>query len=283
MLRRYREATGLRQYQAAGRLGLSTASMCRIEDGRRTPDPEEVSALLMLYRVAGPERETLLAITREVADRGWWQRRNPEAVSSLDTLTTLESRAVTITSFQMSVVPGLLQSPLYTTALLHEYGTVEEEEIHVRVAARSARQHVLFKNEPTHLLAIIDESVLHRHPGSAAVLHRQLDYLLHTTARPNVTVRVIPAERSIRVTNVGDFHLLRFESAPTVVQTENWGSELYFEDPEDIKHYDNAVRRVLDVALSAEESVGLITRVTHELEDDPDVLPHIAFPPLAEE
>lgn len=281
-LRAFREAAGMRQYQAARRLGVSTASMCRTEDGRRIPDPEEVAALLMLYRVNGENRESLLALAREATDTGWWQRCNTGG-PILDTLTALESRAATITSFQMSLVPGLLQNPLYTSALLTELGTVPEPEIPKRVAERSARQRVLFKNHPVHLLAIMDESVLRRVPGSAAVMHRQLDYLLHVTEKANVTIRVVSQARSVRVANIGNFHLLRFASAPPVVQTENWGSQLFYEDSEDIKHYEGAVRRLVNVALSAEESVGLITRLLHELESDPDVLPDIAWPPLADE
>lgn len=279
-LRRYRERAGFSQRGAGQKIALSTASICRIEDGTKTPTPEDVASLLAIYGITGAARETLLAIAREAVERGWWQRHNPEFRERLNTLASLESRACTITSYQLSVMPGLLQCPPYIEALMRDGRRVPEAEIKYRVDARLARRQVLFKNDPVHFSAFVDESVLNRMPGSAGVLHRQLDYLLHVAGKPNVIIRVVPSRDSTAIAAANSFLLLRFPEAPAVVQTSNLASELYFEDQAEIALYDDVVHRLLEVALDTGESAGLITRLMRKLEEDPDVLPNIGWPPL---
>lgn len=282
-LRRYRERTGLSQGRAGKKIALSTASMCRIEDGTKTPTPEEVSALLAVYGVVGPPRDTLLAIAREAAERGWWQRHNPEFGRRLNTLAGLESRARAITSYQLSVMPGLLQSPAYVKALMETGGRVPAKEVKHRVDARLARRQVLFRDKPVHFTAFIDESVFGRMPGGAAVMHGQIGYLAQMAGRPNVVIRVVPGGDSIRAAAANSFLLLRFPGAPTVVQTSNLASELYFEDPAEIALYDQAVQDLVELALDPGESVRLMIRLMRELEEDPDVPSRIGWTPVEKE
>lgn len=282
-LRRFREKAGLNQRWAAGRIGISTPSLSRIEDGTKTPTPEEVSGLLAVYGVTGAVRDILISIAREAHQRGWWQRHNPKFGERLNTLADMESRACTITTFSLGVVPGLLQSPVYTEALMRCAGDVRENEIKARVEARIVRQQILLKEDPVHMAAFIDESVLYRMPGSGAVMHRQLDHFLQMAEKSNLIIRIVPLGRSAKAAADGSFKLLRFPEAPAIAYTEHLGYDVYLEEPEEVVYYDDAVHHLLDAALDTGESVGLITRLMHKLEEDPDVLPEIPWPPLAEE
>lgn len=277
-LRRYREARGLKQHYVAQHLGLSVPSISRIEDGTRAASPEEVAGMLALYGVIGTERDALLDLARAPHELGWWQKDS----QSYKTVWTLEPRSCAITSYQHSIIPGLLQTPEYVTALMYSAGTIADTEIPDRVKARLARRHILFRDDPVHLMAIIGEGALHRVYGSTAVQHRQLAYLLKMMERTNVVIRIVPIDRA-DVRHVESFLLMRFPVGPAIVQTENLVSNLYIEDPKQVVRYDDAVHGLMRAALDTGESAELITRLMRNLEDDPDVLPKLDWPPLAQE
>lgn len=282
-LRRYRERAGFSQRGAGQKIALSTASICRIEDGTKTPTPEDVASLLAVYGISGPPRETLIALAREAAERGWWQRHNPEYRRRLNTLASLEARACTITTFELGQIPGLLQAPAYVDALMREDPQVPSHEVTQRADARIARQQVTFRQNPLHLVAFLDESALHRMPGGAAVMSRQLGHLRKLMERSNIIIRVVPMSAGPHAGQIGSFHLLHFTDAPAVVYTANWASQLYMEDTAEIERYDDAVLWLLKEALDTGESFGLITRLIRTLEEDPDVLPQFGRRSLEEE
>lgn len=271
------------QRGVARKIGLSPASISRIEDGSKIPTPEEVASLLTVYEIVGPPREILLALTRDAAESGWWQRHNTDYRKSFNTLTSLESDACTITTFELGQIPGLLQGSVYVEALLREDGQIPDEQVRRLIDARMSRQQVMFRKEPVHLSAFIDESALYRMPGSTAVMHRQLEYLLRMTAKSNVIIRVVPCSAGPRAGEIGAFHLIRFTDSPAVVRTANWGSVLYMENAAEIDRYEQAVHWLLKHALDTGESIGLITRLIRKLEADPDVLPQIDWPPVEKE
>jgi Domain of unknown function (DUF5753) len=168
----------------------------------------------------------------------------------------------------------LLQTKFYTEALMRDAGLIAEEDIEKYAEKRLARSGVLFKQRPVELLAIIDEDALHRCAGSAAVMHRQLEYLLLAGERSNVSIRVIPQRIGVHAGIGGAFQTIESRDAPTVTYTDNQTSYLFMEEPREIEVYRRATRRLLDVSLDEGESAGLIADVVRELEKDPDVLPH---------
>lgn len=240
-LRRYRERAGFTQRGAGQKIALSTASICRMEDGTKMPTPEDVASLLAVYGITGPPRESLIAIAREAAERGWWQSYKLDYGRRLHTLASLEARACTITTFEMGQIPGLLQEPTYIEAIMRQGGQLSDEEVKRRVNARMARQQVLFKLEAPQLLAFVDESALYRTPARVAALHRQLAYFQRMAERPNIIIRVVPTSMGPVAGEIGSFHLLRFAQAPAVVHVANWASQLYMEDASEIERYDAAV------------------------------------------
>jgi hypothetical protein len=106
-----------------------------------------------------------------------------------------EGQAVKLRWFELNVVPGLLQTEEYATALLTGRigfnGDVDEA-----VAARLARQAILDRDEPPELFVVIDEAVLHRPVGGPDVMARQLKHLVEM-AGPSTIVRVIPASTGV--------------------------------------------------------------------------------------
>jgi hypothetical protein len=162
-------------------------------------------------------------------------------------------------------VPGLLQTPEYTKAVMKACG-VTDADAQPRVAARLGRQAILARDEPPALHVIVDEGVLRRVLGSRRVMARQLRALLDTAERPNVTLRVVPLGVGGYTGLDGSFALLDFPRNRSVVHLEHKISGLFLEEPEQVAFFRREADRLTGVALSAAESADLVARVATEHE-----------------
>src|SRR6266487_3106886 len=90
------------------------------------------------------------------------------------------------------LIPGLLQTAEYARALFVAAGE-DDERAEELVAARMDRQAILDRVRPPHVVAVLDEAVLHRLIGTPAVMHDQLTHLAGLSERPNVLVEIVPA------------------------------------------------------------------------------------------
>ena len=82
------------------------------------------------------------------------------------------------------LIPGLLQTAEYARALFVAAGE-DDERAEELIAARMDRQAILDRVRPPHLVAVLDEAVLHRLIGTPAVMHDQLTHLAGLSERPN--------------------------------------------------------------------------------------------------
>ncbi|MEO6086128.1 MAG: helix-turn-helix transcriptional regulator [Umezawaea sp.] len=262
-LRGLRERAGLSLERAGEQIDASATKMSRIENGLREGSAEDVSALLAIYGCGGPRRAELLTLAREVERRGWWQRNKPDFAERQRTLIGLEAKADLIVNFEGMHIPGLLQTGEYTRALMNECGMVPTIEIEGRMVTRMRRHAVLLKERPPRLIALIDELVLHRMIGGPDVVRRQLEHLVEAACLPNTTLRVVP-NSGAHAASAGAFELVRRPAGHKVVFLENLTSSLFLEEPQEIETYEQAIRLLLARALSAEESVRLITELTWE-------------------
>lgn len=257
-LRILREATGFTIVVAAHRIDASASKLSRIETGRRGVSVEDVAALLAVYDVRGTTRRDLLALTREAQSRGWWQRDRPGFAERQRTLISLEAKADHIVNFEGMVIPGLLQTGEYTRAVMVECGYVPADEVEQRMVARLRRHSVLLRQHPPHLTAIIDELALHRAVGGRNVLRRQMDHLVETGQKPNITVRVVPNRGRAHAGIDGSFVVFRRYGFQPVVFVDNLTSSLFFEERDEIDRYESVLRSLSDYALDERESAALI-------------------------
>ncbi|WP_326468195.1 helix-turn-helix transcriptional regulator, partial [Actinophytocola sp.] len=72
-LRDLRKKAGLTCADVARALGTSITKISRMETGDRGLYPDDVAALLGLYRVPTKRREELLDLVRNGAEPNWWQ------------------------------------------------------------------------------------------------------------------------------------------------------------------------------------------------------------------
>lgn len=266
ILRALREEANLSVRSAGAKISASASKISRLENGKGAVVVADVSGLLAIYGVTGPHRKKLLGLAEEAAQRGWWQRASPTFAERQETLISLESSALTITNFELAVIPGLLQTGEYTRAIMIESGLVDEDDVEARMITRLQRRSVLMRRRPPGFLAIIDEFAVHRVIGGRDVLRRQLEHLIELADQPNIAIRIVlNADRGHSSLN-GGFVVLRRPDGGPVVFLGNLTSSLFLEDPDEIEQYERATRELLTHALDPAQSVQYLARKVRQLD-----------------
>jgi transcriptional regulator with XRE-family HTH domain len=174
-LRRLRDRAGRTVVGMASELGWSESKLSRIETaaiGIRNPDLER---LLDHYQVSGKERARLLALAVQSRQKAWWEGYGDALTDPYEAYIGFEAEASSILNYEAQVVPGLLQTAEYASAVTQADGVYQDPEVlEQRVAVRMARQAVLAREQPPKLRAVVDEAVLRRPIGGADVMRRQL-------------------------------------------------------------------------------------------------------------
>ncbi|KAB1140137.1 helix-turn-helix domain-containing protein [Streptomyces luteolifulvus] len=260
----FREDAGYAQDQAARSLGFSAAKLSRIESGksRRPPAEADVRALLRLYRTDDYEASVLLKLLRRAGEPGWWQRYDKRLMPEwFDRLVGLQEAAAAIRTFEIQYVPGLLQTPAYTEAVVQRgLPTAPAAEVRRRVELRTRRSLLLHKADAPQLWAVIDESVLLRVLGSRDIMREQLAHLIDMARRPHVTVQVVPLDVTNASAPAIPVTYLRFGGLdlPDVVYLEHIRSANFLEDRDETEEYRVALDRLADEALTPRESLELL-------------------------
>ena len=146
--------------------------------------------LLTFYGVGPVEREQLLTLAEQANRPGWWHRFNDILPDWFQSYVGMEEAATSIRVYEPQFVPGLLQIPTYTAAVLAVCDIpLGEAERHVILRKERQRR---FTEGRLKLWAIIEETALRRPVGSKEILRDQLRYLLSLSHRPNFTLQIIP-------------------------------------------------------------------------------------------
>ncbi len=210
-LRRLREASGITREAAAYAIRGSEAKMSRIEAGRVGFRRRDVADLLTMYGVTDESaRDVVLRLAEQANEPGWWHRNNDTIPDWFSTFVGLEQAATIIRCYEAQYVPGLLQTEAYAAAVIDLGQAVRADEVTQRVELRMQRQQLLNMPQPPDFWAVIDEAVLRRNLGGRQVMRDQLDHILEAGKRPNITVQVVPFDRSDAAAVGGPFTLLRF-------------------------------------------------------------------------
>ncbi|MGC5343779.1 helix-turn-helix domain-containing protein [Streptomyces sp. DT24] len=246
---------------------ITTAKLSRLETARTAAKASDVEMLLNLFGVENAElRSALLALTREGAKRGWWQSYRGVLSPVYEDLISLEAEASSVRSWQIGVVPGLLQTADYAREIITAtaMSAAIEERIDALVEVRLARQAVLTSRDtPLGLWAIIDEGVLRAMCAGDGVMRDQLTRLCTLSRRPNINIQILPSQAPPHVGQMGSFSLLGFEDHADldVVHVESLTSALYVEDGDQVGIYRDAFDRLRAAALPVEASVDRIAEI----------------------
>ncbi|MEV1009090.1 helix-turn-helix transcriptional regulator [Streptomyces sp. NPDC049881] len=271
-LRSRREAAALTSEATAEAMGWHPSKMTRIEAGRSGLTGQDVRALLDFYGVPADDtetRDTLEGFARQGKRRTWWRPYSDVLTRQYTDLIAFESEASSVRSYQLALIPGLLQTPDYARAVTRvlQPGS-SPEAVNALVDVKLQRQNqALSREDPVTLQAIVDEAAIRRVVGSGAVMAKQLQALLEASERPNITLQVIAFDAGAHVGMLGAFVIYGFpiRSDLDVVYIEGQAGSHYLERSQDRAMYDNHFEHLRAAALGVQQSRD---RISHVLKDD---------------
>ncbi|GAA4361245.1 helix-turn-helix transcriptional regulator [Actinomadura verrucosospora] len=176
-LRRYREANGMSGQALGDALDCDRSTVSRYESATLRIKPSHAEAVDRLWNTGG--MFTNLVGFAGLTDEGDW----------LLSLAEFERRASRIRMWEPTVVPGLLQTPDYTRAVLTA-GPANglDADLERRKARTSA---VLDRETPPRLTAFLSWAALAQLIGSREIMRDQIAHLLALGELPHITLRVV--------------------------------------------------------------------------------------------
>ncbi|MEV2277162.1 helix-turn-helix transcriptional regulator [Nocardiopsis sp. NPDC049922] len=264
-LRELREANDFTLEHVAEFMQRTNGTISRFENGVYPVRRPDMLAMLDLYGVKNPrQRDGLLKLGESVWQSGWWDGYADVSDEFID-FVWLEERATEHWLFDSTTIPGILQTRAYAETIIR---TAEfdgsAERVKRGVELRLERQKLLNRAEPPRIRAALDEAVLRRRVGSAAIMREQLAHLVECSRLPTVNVRVLPFTVGAHESPTGAFkYYVMDEPYPDLVYAETPKGAVYIEEPDTdlvAARYD----RLWEKSLPETASVEFISALSEE-------------------
>lgn len=182
----------------------------------------------------------------------------------------LEDDAKSVCGFEVDLIPGQLQTPEYSAAVIrHAFPETNDDEIAQRVRLRVDRQQRMV-DRALSLWVVIDEAALRRPVGGPDVMAMQLDHLAAVATRPGTTVQILPTGTSGHIAMGVPFTLITLEDRARFVYLDTLTGGAYIEDVGDVEAYEQAWARLQATALDFDRSATLIRQAAAEHRSAPD-------------
>lgn len=251
-----REHAGLGREEFGRQVQFSKHTVESVELGRRMPDDSFVERAEEVTGNTGALRKAAKYLTRGEAGLAAWFRRWAK----------LEKVAVSLSTYECRLVPGLLQSEGYARALFqNRIPLLTDDQLEAQVAARLDRQRMLCERPTVPFHFIVEEHVFLRKLGGVEVMRAQLDYVLDCTAPRNVTLQIMPVDSETHPCMDGPLRLLETPQGRRVAYSEGQENGRLISDPKEVRllyqRYDTLRSQALNPTLSR----GLLEQLRGEL------------------
>jgi transcriptional regulator with XRE-family HTH domain len=211
---------GLTGHELSGRCGWDAAKTSRIEHAKSTPSDADIRTWCKQCG-HGEQAADLIAASRQVDSiYTEWRRHQRTGLRQLqDKLLPTYHQARTLRVYSSTMVPGILQTAGYATALLSTIARFRQlpNDAAAAAASRTERARILYEGG-RRVYVVIDEAVLHRQFGDPTVMAEQLDHLNDLVALPSLALGIIPfGTRWDAVWLLESFHM--FDDALVTAET----------------------------------------------------------------
>lgn len=264
---------GVTQTEAAAMIETSQSRIAGLVNGQGRITVGDLERLATRLGFTDPGHQAaLLELRRDNHKRGFWSSGHNRAYAEeLRLLIDLERHADELRTYEVEIMPGLVQCEAYVRAVHADVPDQDGVTLDDRVQARLARQDIYDKPEPPAVHFVLSESCLRRVWGDEQVMREQIDYLLALSERTTVLVQVMPFRSPLgRRSLIGHrFTLLRVPSPGVagpleLAYTEGHGEIRYIDDKKALAAHRNAWTRLSVAALSFEESRTFIRQAARD-------------------
>lgn len=269
-LRRLREAAGVQVTEARKIIEVSPQTLWRLEGGQPVKLKEiYIRALCERYGASEDDTAGLIGLLAETRRTGWWHSYGQVVPPHFDLFIGLEESAKRLTTFQLTLLPGMVQTPAYRRAMIWMvHPQITTAEVDRRIELMTKRQERL--GDPAFTLKVLlSESALHHQPGGPTVMVDQLQHLQNLSTHRNVSIRVVPQQVGGWLgLQVGHFVMMEFPphketkwTEPPVVYVEGYTGALYLDQDNEIRQYKEAIAEIQRVALDENDTRDLVNEI----------------------
>lgn len=259
-LKKMREEAGRTSYEAADAMGWHRTKVHRLERGEwKRLREADVRGLAEYYGVDDERRvDALVALVEVASAKGWWSQYKD--VLGPGSYVSLEAQATHLRFYSGMLIPGLLQTPAYSEAIMRAGRVQDEAELRRRLEARSARKSLLGGKGSPHVQVIIDQAALNKRIGSAATMAEQLLHLTRLHQDEAIEIGIVTDEHGAHVALTGQFVILDFPGAhsDSTVFIDNAHNGIFLEEEEEVSDYNGVFQITWSICLQGAEAHGFL-------------------------
>ncbi|MFD8690816.1 helix-turn-helix domain-containing protein [Streptomyces sp. NPDC059651] len=246
-LKRWRTRAGVSREELGAAAKYAPDTVKSMEQGVRMPTPQLLDAADELFRAEG-----LLSAAKQYVRRERFPARAQDFMAR-------EREAISLWWYETVLVPGLLQTESYASALIGNHSPpLDEETVAARVAARMERQAILHRKPPVALSFVLYEAVLRGPHVDGA----QLTQLVELGRLRNISVQVLPFERAVPAALLGPVVLLESRDHERLAFDEGQFDSRLSSDPDMVSVTSERLSMIRMEALGVRESADFIERMT---------------------
>lgn len=249
-IRRWRTLANVSREALAAAANYAPETISSMERGVRMPSPRLLDIADELCGAQG-----MLSAAKEYVRR---ERYSARAVDFIER----EREATSLWTYEVALVPGLLQTRTYAKALIdNRIPPLDEETVEERVAARMERQTILTgRKPPVGLSFVLYEAVLR----SPLVDEAQLQRLLEVARLRNVVLQVLPFEKAFSDALMGPMVLLEGLDHERLAFMEGAFASELSADPGVVSRVTERLSMIRTRALDPDETARLIERMVDQ-------------------
>lgn len=256
-LRVLRKKAGMTQAQVATATNMVDSHVSAWERGTRGMTKEQAAQLDQIFDTNG------------LVSRAWKNMHAMEALPAwYEEVPQLEQAVSELREYQSQVVPGLIQTPEYSKALIQDSAPwASATDVDRMVESRMQRQEILNKEHPPLLSMVVEAPAIGRAIGGGPVLKGQLEQILSLIKKGVVRFQVMPPDAQCHPGASGPFRIYTFPDKPMVASAEHMGGERLMDEMIMVQHCITIFGILQSESLSPRASVDLIRKVKDEIDE----------------
>ncbi|TQF02956.1 helix-turn-helix transcriptional regulator [Kitasatospora acidiphila] len=265
-LRRMREHAGIGGSQLARQLGVASAYVTQMENGKTNISVDRLLTIAAACKCVNRPLIEALADLAATPGKGWWEEYRGVLPTDFLEVAEMEAHAHKLYTWATTYVPGLQQTSEYASAMFARVTPpLPRHDIDARTSFRVQRQRAIRANG-TPYVSFIHEAALRMQFGGPEVLAAQLDSLIEESEVEGISVRVVPFDMD---TFPGSGENVMFADAVVpelaTLEMDTALGVLFFDAPADLASHRATFTRLGSVALSDDESRRFIRSIRDEM------------------
>ncbi|MFP3988901.1 helix-turn-helix transcriptional regulator [Streptomyces sp. E11-3] len=249
-MKRWRNKSGISREELGEAANYAPDTIKAMEQGVRMPTPRVLDVADELCHAEG-----LLSAAKDYLRLEKFPARAQDFMA-------YERQAISLWWYEVTLIPGLLQTQAYAQKLIsNHFPPLEEETTEERIAARMERQELLDRKPLVACSFIVYEAVLHGpHVDSEQMLR-----LLEMGQRPHISIQVLPYARATSTALIGPMVLLETGDRERFAYSTGQSVSQLTLEPEVVSSHTERLSMIRMEALGTEESARFIEQTAEKL------------------